>query len=85
MLHPIVSATEKYVRDELEGLCSAHDFYHIERVLKLARKLHEDEKQGDLLVIELGALLHESFDEKFYSPEALIQKRASLIEFFKNQ
>jgi uncharacterized protein len=66
-MNTIVSNTANFVRKELEWLCSAHDFYHIERVSKLAEKIYAQEKIGDILVIQLGALLHESFDDKFYS------------------
>lgn len=81
----IIAKTEKYVKDELEWLCAAHDFYHIERVLKLARSIYSLEKRGDLLVIELGALLHESFDEKFYSKDEIEQKEGSLRAFLQEQ
>jgi uncharacterized protein len=84
-MNPIIENTEKYVRNELEGLCSAHDFYHIERVLKLSRTIRSREGRGDLLVIELGALLHESFDEKFYSKDAIRAKKESLSQFFQVQ
>lgn len=83
MNEPIIGAAEKYVKDELEGLCSAHDFYHIERVLRVARTIHSEEKRGDLLVIELGALLHESFDAKFYGKEEMEQKEATLLSLFR--
>lgn len=77
-MEAIVSKTADYVRAELEGLCSAHDFFHIERVWKLAQRIRAAEGRGDALVIELAALLHESFDEKFYTSEKLVEKRAAL-------
>ncbi|AEA45943.1 HD domain-containing protein [Fluviicola taffensis] len=40
-----------------------HDWYHIERVLKLAEYIQSKEG-GDLLVIQLAALLHDISDHK---------------------
>jgi len=84
-MEKIISNTADFVRKELEWLCSAHDFYHIERVWKLARKIHAHEKIGDILVIELGALLHESFDDKFYSQEEMQAKRVTLKQFLEGE
>ncbi len=81
----IINNTANFVRQELEWLCSAHDFYHIERVWKLARKIYDAEKQGDPLVIELGALLHESFDDKFYTKEQMHEKEINLKEFLDRE
>ena len=82
-MDPIVSRTADYVRAELEGLCSAHDFFHIERVWMLAKRLHAAEGRGDASVVELAALLHESFDEKFYAPEKIAAKRVDLARFLR--
>lgn len=81
----IIANTTHLVKAELEWLCSAHDFYHIERVWKLAQKIYKEEKIWDLLVIELGALLHESFDTKFYTVEQLRDKKIGLEKFLKDQ
>lgn len=54
-----------YVKNEIEWVCSAHDFFHIERVVKLATKLRAMEWMWDVLVIQISALLHESLDDKF--------------------
>jgi len=85
MNNKIINNTKSLVKAELEWLCSAHDFYHIERVWKLAQKIYAKEKIWDLLVIELGALLHESFDRKFYNKEQLEDKKISLEKFFSEQ
>lgn len=75
--------TKEFVKRELEWLCSAHDYHHIERVWKLAKKIYETEKQWDELVIEMAALLHESFDEKFYSKDELVLKKEQVAEFLR--
>lgn len=81
----LIKKTAQFVRKELDGLCSAHDFHHIERVWKLAKKIYAEEKNwGDLVVIELGALLHESFDDKFYMKEQIQEKKQSLAIFLRD-
>ncbi len=62
----ILTWVREYVQKEMEWVCSAHDFFHIERVVKLATQLQILEWNWDLLVIQLGAYLHESLDEKFF-------------------
>jgi uncharacterized protein len=39
---------------------------HVLRVLKLARQIHSQQADGDRLVIELAALLHDVGDAKFH-------------------
>lgn len=77
----IVRAIRRYVQQEMEGVCSAHDFFHIERVSTIAKKLHALEKNGDLLVVEAGAYLHESLDEKFFENGSIEDKKQSLQHF----
>jgi uncharacterized protein len=54
--------TEK-VREQFAQYGADHDFYHIERVVKLAEFLQKKEG-GDLLVIQCAALLHDISDHK---------------------
>lgn len=62
------------VRRELESDSSGHDWWHIERVTRIARKIAEQE-QADIFVCELAALLHDIADEKLNpSAEAGISK-----------
>lgn len=61
----ILSKTEAYVRNKLEGEGSGHDWWHIHRVRNTALKLGEEEN-ADLFVVELAALLHDIADHKFY-------------------
>ncbi|MGE0089319.1 MAG: HD domain-containing protein [Bacteroidales bacterium] len=63
----IIQSTE-FVKDKLKNDSSGHDWWHIYRVLTLARRLHKTEG-GDLFIIELAALLHDVADWKFYSNE----------------
>lgn len=58
--------TRQYVREQLENDSSGHDWWHIARVTKLAKRLAEEEK-ADLFICELAALLHDVADEKLNS------------------
>lgn len=61
----IVHKTIEYVKEVLADAEGGHDWYHIERVWHTARYIREQEQAGDLLVIELAALLHDISDAKF--------------------
>ncbi len=61
----IIPLTIAYVKECLSDAEGGHDWFHIERVWKNACHIHEKEKKGDLLVIELAALLHDISDPKF--------------------
>jgi len=65
----------------MDWLCAAHDFFHIERVVKLARKIRSIEWIGDELVIEIWALLHESLDDKFFAQSDMQWRKNDLINF----
>lgn len=62
----ILKAAIIFARLKLAEFDSGHDWYHTERVLKMARHIYEEEKSGDLLVIELAAVLHDIADTKFH-------------------
>jgi uncharacterized protein len=51
----------------LQEFDGGHDWSHTERVLNLAVKIREAEKDGDLLIIKLAAILHDIADTKFHS------------------
>lgn len=53
------------MKETLAGAEGGHDWYHIERVWKTARYIREKEGEGDILTIELAALLHDISDAKF--------------------
>lgn len=67
----IIEQTEKYVRSELEGEGSGHDWWHIHRVRKTALRLAKLEK-ADLMIVELSALLHDIADHKFHDGDETI-------------
>lgn len=65
MSDTIVKKTITFVKETLAGAEGGHDWYHIERVWKTARYIREKEGEGDILTIELAALLHDISDAKF--------------------
>jgi uncharacterized protein len=62
----LIKKTTDYVRLKLYNEHTGHDWYHVERVLNIARKLQETEG-GDLEDIELSVLLHDLGDYKKYN------------------
>src|SRR3989339_1810417 len=61
----LVKKTAEYVKKKLYGEPTGHDWFHVERVWRVAIKLHEQEG-GDKELVELSALLHDLGDYKFY-------------------
>ncbi len=74
----LIENTIAFVQKNLGGADGGHDWYHIERVWKTARYIREKEGSGDLLVIELGALLHDISDPKFNGGD---EKKGSRIAY----
>jgi len=61
----LITKTEAFVKRELKGAEGGHDWWHIYRVWKLSKKIAETE-DVNMLVVELGALLHDIADSKFH-------------------
>jgi uncharacterized protein len=57
--------TEEFVRENLKNYDSGHDWWHIERVRKLAKYINESEGSVDPFVLDITVLLHDSADSKF--------------------
>lgn len=60
-----IEKTITYVKKQLANAEGGHDWWHIERVWKSAKKIAETENVN-LLVVELAALLHDIADAKFH-------------------
>lgn len=60
-----ISLTEEFVKLKQEGYDSGHDWWHIERVRKLARFINEMEGLADPFTVEITSLLHDTADSKF--------------------
>lgn len=70
----IIMKTAEFVRESLQGAEGGHDWWHILRVWNLAKHIARTEKV-DLLVVELGALLHDIADAKFHGGDEEIGPR----------
>jgi uncharacterized protein len=75
--------TEKFVRQNMKGYDSGHDWWHIERVRKLALFINKMEELADPFIVEITALLHDTADSKFAQQN--IGHGYSLIDDFLNE
>lgn len=79
----IINKTIDFVKQTLDGAEAGHDWFHTERVWKLARKIQKLEG-GNLQIIELSALLHDIADPKFHNGDEDLALELS-EKFLKNQ
>jgi uncharacterized protein len=75
----IIDSTVEFVKTELKNAEGGHDWFHIERVWKNAKKIAETESVN-LFVVELGALLHDIADYKFNDEHDGIRKVRRFLE-----
>ena len=80
----LVNATIRFVKKQLENAEGGHDWFHIERVYKLALRIAEKEADVDVLVVQLAALLHDIADSKFHEGDETIGPRLAR-EFLSEQ
>jgi len=59
----LIQKTEEFVKSKLSGEGTGHDWWHVVRVINIARKIQSTEG-GDWFVIELALLLHDVGDGK---------------------
>lgn len=64
MNNQLINKTIQFVKNELKNAEGGHDWFHIERVWKNAQLIAKTE-EVNLLIVELGALLHDIADSKF--------------------
>lgn len=62
----IIQKTKGYVEDKFKGEGTGHDWWHMYRVWRLSIRIAATEKDADMFVVELGALLHDIADWKFH-------------------
>lgn len=67
----LIEKTIQFVKETLENAEGGHDWFHIERVYKNSCLIAESE-DCDLLVVKLGALLHDIADSKFHKGDEAI-------------
>ena len=78
-----IDKTVEFVKKQLEGAEAGHDWFHIERVWKLSKKIAATENcNGE--VVELSALLHDIADPKFHNGDETLALKISreLLEGF---
>ena len=79
MQEKIIEKTIEYVKETLKAAEGGHDWWHIYRVWQLSKHIAATEN-ADLLVVELGALLHDIADSKFHDgDEELGPEKARLF------
>jgi uncharacterized protein len=61
----LIIVTEEFVKQNMKGYDSGHDWWHIERVRKVALYINNYEKTADPFTLEIAALLHDIVDSKF--------------------
>ncbi len=69
-----ISRTEALVREQFAADATGHDWHHIRRVRDLGLRFGRELK-ADLLLVELGALLHDIADWKFHDGDSDIGPR----------
>ena len=79
----IVDSALRFVREKLSDTESGHDWRHVYRVWKTAKRLASEE-EVDTLVVELGALMHDIADSKFHKNDETIGPRIAR-EFLEKQ
>lgn len=72
----LIQITSDFVKFELKANEAGHDWWHIYRVWNSAKKIALEENVN-LLIVELGALLHDIADSKFnHGDETIGPKKA---------
>lgn len=79
----LISNTIQFVKKQLSDAEGGHDWFHIERVWKNAQLISKTEK-ADVLIVELGALLHDIADSKFHNGDETIGPKVAR-EFLESQ
>jgi uncharacterized protein len=72
----LIESTVDFVKKKLDGAEAGHDWFHIERVWKLSKKIGEKEN-CNMEVVELSALLHDIADPKFHNGDETIALNVS--------
>jgi len=70
----IIDQTSDFVKTTLVNAEGGHDWWHIYRVWKLSKHIAKTENV-DMFVVELGALLHDIADSKFFDGDEEIGPR----------
>lgn len=77
-----IEKIRQYAKEKLGKDRSGHDFYHVERVAKIAQELAEQEGIADKMIIEAASYLHDVIDDKV--AEDVEKERENLEKFLKD-
>lgn len=73
----LINKTIEFVKTTLADAEGGHDWWHIYRVWKNAKHIGQMEGDVDMLIVELGALLHDIADSKFHDGDEEIGSRTA--------
>ncbi|MDX9705613.1 MAG: HD domain-containing protein [Weeksellaceae bacterium] len=77
----ILAKTKYFIKEIFSGEGTGHDFFHIERVVKMAKRIAKEEN-ADLFLVELAAWLHDLGDYKLNDG---MDKSEEMIEEFLSE
>lgn len=77
-----INKTIAFVKETLANAEGGHDWFHIERVYKNSLLISKNENV-DILVVSLGALLHDIADSKFHNGDETIGPKVAGAFLFK--
>lgn len=72
-----IEQTIIFVKEQLANAEGGHDWFHMQRVLNNTLLIAQDE-DVDLLVVQLGALLHDIADSKFHNGDETVGPKVAL-------
>jgi len=72
----LIASVAEEVKQKFEHEGSGHDWWHIYRVWKMAARIGRKES-ADMLLVELGALLHDIADWKFHNGDDSVGPRVA--------
>ena len=79
----LIEITKNFIKETLKNAEGGHDWFHTERVYKNALLISKTENV-DVLVVQLGALLHDIADSKFHDGDETIGPKLAREFLFKH-
>jgi len=80
----VVNEAQSYMKQAMARCDPSHDVYHVQRVrgtaLNIAKSLAE--RNPDMLVVELAAILHDILDKK-YLPREMQESKPDTLEYLR--
>ncbi|WP_406685410.1 HD domain-containing protein [Seonamhaeicola sp. MEBiC1930] len=78
----LINKTKTFVKESLSDAEGGHDWFHVLRVYKNALLIAKKEPV-DILIVSLGALLHDIADSKFYNGDETVGPNIAREFLFK--